>query len=62
MQIKQIWNSASHPSEWLRSKTQVTANADNIMEKLEHSSIAAGIAKWYNHSENKSGGSSENCK
>jgi hypothetical protein len=28
----------------------------------EHSSIASGIAKWYNHPGNQSGGSSENWK
>jgi hypothetical protein len=28
--------------------------------KDEHSSIAGGIASWYNHSGNQSGGSSEN--
>jgi hypothetical protein len=43
----------------LRSKTQVTADADKD-EKEEHSSIAGGIASWYNHSGNQSGGSSEN--
>jgi hypothetical protein len=31
-------------------------------EKEEHSFIAGGIAKWYNHSENHSGGFSENWK
>jgi hypothetical protein len=30
------------------------------VEKEEHSSIVGGIASWYNHSENQSGGSSEN--
>jgi len=29
------------------------------MEKDEHSSIAVGIANWYNHSGNEFGGSSE---
>jgi hypothetical protein len=28
----------------------------------EHSSIGGGVANWYNHSENQSGGSSENWK
>jgi hypothetical protein len=28
----------------------------------EHSSTAGGIASWYNHSGNQSGGSSENWK
>jgi hypothetical protein len=30
------------------------------VEKEEHSSIAGGIASWYNRSGNQSGGSSEN--
>jgi hypothetical protein len=38
--------------EWLRSKTQVTADAVKVMEKEEHSSIAGGIASLYNHSVN----------
>jgi hypothetical protein len=32
------------------------------VEKEEHSSIAGGIANWYNLSGNQSGGSSENLK
>jgi hypothetical protein len=32
----------------------------NDVEKEEHSSIVGGIASLYNHSGNKSGGSSEN--
>jgi hypothetical protein len=40
----------------------VTADADENTEKEEHSSIAGGIASWYNLSGNKSGGSSENWK
>jgi hypothetical protein len=43
-----------------RSKTQVTADAGDGVENEEHSSIAGGIASWYNHSGNQSGGSSEN--
>jgi hypothetical protein len=35
--------STSHQSEWLRSKTQVTADADEDVEKEKHSSIAGGI-------------------
>jgi hypothetical protein len=31
-------------------KLQVTANAGKDVEKEEHSSIAGGIASWYNHS------------
>jgi hypothetical protein len=53
-------DSISHQSEWLRSKTQVTADASKDVEKEEHSSIAGGIANWYNHSGNQSGNSSEN--
>jgi hypothetical protein len=47
-------------SEWLRSKTQVTADAGEDVEKEEHLSIAGVIASWYNHSGNQSSGSSEN--
>jgi hypothetical protein len=50
----------SHQSEWLRSKTQGTADAGEDVEKEEHSSIVGGIAGLYNHSGNPSGGSSEN--
>jgi hypothetical protein len=32
------------------------------VEKEEHFSVAGGIANWYNHSRNHSGGSSENLK
>jgi len=38
----------------------VTTNAGKVVEKEEHSSIVGGIADWYNHSGNQSGGSSEN--
>jgi hypothetical protein len=48
------------PTEWLRSKPQVTALVGENVEKEEHSSIAGGIANWYNHSGNQSGVSSEN--
>ena len=41
-------------------KNQVTADAGKAVEKEEHSSIAGGIASLYNHTENQSGGSSEN--
>jgi hypothetical protein len=40
----------------------VTAHVDEVVEKEEHSSIAGGIAHWYNHFGNKSGGSSKNWK
>jgi hypothetical protein len=38
----------------------VTSDAGEDVEKKEHSSIAIGIASWYNHSENQFGSSSEN--
>jgi hypothetical protein len=38
----------------------VTADADEDLEKEEHSSIAGGIATWYNHPENQFDCSSEN--
>jgi len=41
-------------------KTQMTTNAGEDVEKEKHSSIVVGIANWYNHSRNQSGGSSEN--
>jgi hypothetical protein len=34
----------------------VTADAGEDVEKEEHSSIAGGIASWYNHSGNQFGG------
>jgi hypothetical protein len=34
-----------HPSEWLRSKTQLTKHAAEDVEQEEHLSIAGGIAK-----------------
>jgi hypothetical protein len=35
---------------------------ERMWRKRDHSSIAGGIANWYNHSGNKSGGSLENWK
>jgi len=60
MQIKTTLRFHPHQSEWLRSKTQVTTDAGEDLEKKEHSSIVGGIASWYNHSGNQPGGSSEN--
>jgi hypothetical protein len=63
MQIKTILDIPPlHQSEWLRSNPQVTTHVGEDVEKEEHSSIAGGIANWYNHSGNQSGGSSENWK
>jgi hypothetical protein len=41
-------------------KNSGEADAGEDVEKEQHSSIACGIASWYNHSGIKSGGSSEN--
>jgi hypothetical protein len=38
----------------------VTTNVGKDVEKDEHSSIAGGIANWYNHPGNQSGDFSEN--
>jgi hypothetical protein len=40
----------------------VTADSGKDVEKEEHSSIAGGIANWYNNSGNLSGSSSDNWK
>jgi hypothetical protein len=40
----------------------MTTNFGEVVEKEEHTSIAGGIANWYNHSGNQSGGSSEKWK
>jgi hypothetical protein len=37
----------------------VTTHVGEDVEKEEHSSIVGGIANWYNHSGNQSGGSLE---
>jgi hypothetical protein len=37
-------------------KIQATADAAKDVGKEEHFSTAGGIASWYNHSENQSGG------
>jgi hypothetical protein len=38
----------------------VTTLVEEDVEEEEQSSIAGGIANWYNHSGNQYGGSSEN--
>jgi hypothetical protein len=60
MQIKTTLRFHLSPVRMTRSKTQVTANAGEDAEKEEHSSIAGGIARWYNHSGNQFGGWPEN--
>jgi hypothetical protein len=46
------------PNRMAKIKTQETAHASKNVEKGGQSSIASGIANWYN----QSGGSSENWK
>jgi hypothetical protein len=60
LRSKQPRDSTLHQLEWLRLKTQVTADAGEDVEKEEHSSITGGIASWYKHSGNQSVISSEN--
>jgi hypothetical protein len=50
------------PNTNLRSKPQMTTHVGEDVEKEEHSSIAGGIANWYNLSGNQSVGSSESWK
>ena len=52
MQIKTTLRFYLIPVRMAKSKTQVTANAGEDVENEEHSSIAGGIASWYNHSRN----------
>jgi len=54
MQIKTTPRFYLHQSESLKLKTQVTTDIGEDVEKEEHSSIAGGIASWYNHSGNQS--------
>jgi hypothetical protein len=60
MQIKATLRFHLTPVRMAKIKTQVTADADEDVEKEEHSSIVGGIASLYNHSGNQSGSSSEN--
>ena len=62
MQIKWPWDSILYPSEWLRSKTQVTAHDGKDVEQGEYYSIVDVIANLHNHSGNQSSGFSENWK
>jgi hypothetical protein len=50
------------PIRMAKIKNSGDSNTGKDVEKEEHSSIAGGIANWYNHSGNQSGGSSENWK
>jgi hypothetical protein len=50
MQIKTTLRFHLTPVRMAKTKTQVTANAGEDVEKEEHSSIASEIARWYNYS------------
>jgi hypothetical protein len=58
----QIKTTLRPQSEWLRIKPQVTTHVGEDVVKGEHSSIAGGIANWYNHSGNQCESYSENWK
>jgi hypothetical protein len=45
--VENSLDSILHLSEWPRSIIQVTANAVEDVERKEHSSIAGGVANWY---------------
>ena len=60
MQIKTTLRLHLTQVRMIKIKNSVETGAGGDVEKEEHSSTAAGAASWYNHSENQSGGSSEN--
>jgi len=60
MQIKTTLRFQLIPVRMSKIKTLETEDASDDVEKEEHSSIVGGFADRYNHSENQSGGSSEN--
>jgi hypothetical protein len=60
MQIKTTLRFHLTPFRMVKIKTQVTADANGDEEKEEYSSIAGGIASWYNHSGSQFDSSSEN--
>jgi len=60
LQIKTTQRFYLTPFRMAKIKTQVKTDAGKDVEKWGHSSIFGGIANWYNHSGNHSGGSSEN--
>jgi hypothetical protein len=52
MQIKTTPRFHLTPVRMAKSKTQETPDVGKDVEKEEYSSIAGGIAGWYNHSGN----------
>jgi hypothetical protein len=61
MLIKTTLISYLIPVKMAKIKIQVTAGTGEDVEKEEHSSVAGGIASWYNCSGNQSGCSLDNC-
>ena len=59
MQIKITLRFHLMPFRMAKSKTQVTIDGEENVDKEQHSSIVGGIVGWYNHSGNQSVGSSE---
>ena len=60
MQIETTIRFHLTPVRMAKIKNQVTTDFGEGVKKEEQSSIAGGIASWYNHSGNQFGGSSEN--
>ena len=60
MQMKTTLRFYLTPVRMAKIKIHGAADACEDVDKEEHSSIAVGIASWYNHSGSQSGGSSEN--
>ena len=60
IQIKTILRFYLTPVRMAKIKNSGDSRCWQDVEKEEHSSIVGGIASWYNHSGNQSGGSSEN--
>jgi hypothetical protein len=50
------------PIKMAKIRTQVRTNAGEEVEEEKHFPIPDGIANWYDHPGNQSGGSSENWK
>jgi hypothetical protein len=62
MQIKMTLRFHLTPIRMAEIKPQVTTHVGEDVVKEEHSSIAARVENWYNHSGHQSGGSSESWK
>jgi hypothetical protein len=60
MQIKTTLRFHLTPVRMAKIKNSGDSRCCEDVEKEEHSSIAGGIASWYNYSGNQFGGSSEN--